>query len=230
MKKLFEQQTTLMYLSRLLHKHTQMSDASKRALVFTIQVKHLNNTSSVKKAIFQKVHRALYGKLSSPDDFRFSMFISSDVESSRGKYLPDEVLLKPIVPHYHGLIVFNKQDWEDICLNLSYWKGVIRSSISDIIEIKDDEIDKDGCIKSESIWIDVFEEKKMRGAKHQSPLGDYIQYSMKSHLQGINRGILLHEPSVFPFDIYATDADVDDVNRMFNELWKKQLLHNKNNK
>lgn len=230
MKKLYEQQTTLMYLSRLLHKHTRKSDASRRALVFTIQVKHLNNTSNVKKAIFQKVHRALYGKLSSPDDFRISMFISSDVESSRGKYLPDEVLLKPIVPHYHGLIVFNKQDWEDICLNLSYWKGVIRSSISDIVEVKDNEIDKDGCIKSESIWIDVFEEKKMKGAKHQSPLGDFIQYSMKSHLQGASRGILLHEPSVFPFDIYATEVDVDDANRLFDELWKKQLLHHKNNK
>lgn len=227
MKKIYERQTTLMYLSRLLHKHTRKGDAAKRTLVFTIQVKHLINTLSVKKAIFQKIHRALYKKLSSPDDFKFSIFISSDVEASRGKYLPDEVLLKPILPHYHGLIVFNKQDWEDIYPNLSYWKGVIRSSMSDIVEIKDNEIDKDGCIKSESIWIDVFEERKMKGAKHQSPLGDWIQYSMKSHLQGINRGIFLHEPSVFPFDIYATEADVDEANCLFNELWKKKFLSKK---
>src|SRR6056297_768920 len=111
MKKIYEQQITLMYLSRLLHKHTQKGDVAKRTLVFTIQVKHLKNTSSVKKAIFQKIHRALYGTLSSPDDFNFSMFFSSDVEASRSKYLPDEVLLEPIVPHYHGLIVFNKHDW-----------------------------------------------------------------------------------------------------------------------
>lgn len=70
----------------------------------------------------------------------------------------------------------------------------------------------------------------MKGAKHQSPLGDWIQYSMKSHLQGINRGIFLHEPSVFPFDIYATEADVDEANRLFNELWKKQFLSKKNTK
>jgi hypothetical protein len=112
MKRIEEQQNTLMYISRLLHNHTSKDDASKRALVFTIQVNHLKNTDHVKKAIFQKVHRAIYGKLSSPDNFNFSMFIASDVESSRaGSYLPNEVLLKPLLPHYHGLIVFNKQDW-----------------------------------------------------------------------------------------------------------------------
>ena len=159
MKKTEEQQNTLMYLSRILHNHTRKSDAPKRALAFTIQVKHLKNSYQLKKAIFQKVHRALYGKLYSHDDFTFSMFIASDVESSRSKYIPDDVLLKPLLPHYHGLIVFNKPDWDTVCENLPYWKGIIRSSISDIIEVKDNEIDDDGCIKSESIWIDIFEEK-----------------------------------------------------------------------
>ena len=230
MKRLQEQQITLMYLSRLLHKHTRKGDAEKRTLVFTIQVKNLKNTSSVKKAIFQKIHRAFYGKLSSPDDFNFSMFFSSDVEASRGKYLPDEVLLEPIVPHYHGLIVFNRHDWEKICPNLSYWKGVIRSSISDIVEVKDDEIDKDGCIKSESIWIDQFDESKVRYAKHRFPLGNYTQYAMKSHLQANERGILLHEPSVFPFDIYNLDEDARSANRLFNDLWKQQVSYNKSHK
>ncbi|WP_300550186.1 hypothetical protein [Roseovarius sp.] len=223
MKRIEEQQNTLMYLSRLLQGHTRKGDAEKRVLVFTIQVKHLSNTTQLKKAIYQKVHRALYEKLSSPDKSNFSLFIASDVESSRYKYVPDEVLLNPILPHYHGLIVFNKPDWDHICENLSYWKGKIRSSISDIKEIKDRETDGYGCIKSESIWIDVFDEKKVKGAKHQSPLGDYIQYSMKSHLQGVNRSILIHEPSVFPFDIYASDQDVICANRLFNELWKQQV-------
>jgi hypothetical protein len=224
MKRIEEQQNTLMYISRLLHNHTSKDDASKRALVFTIQVKHLYNTNHVKKAIFQKVHRAIYGKLSSPDDFNFSMFIASDVESSRaGSYLPNEVLLKPLLPHYHGLIVFNKQDWDQICKNIPSWKGIIRSSISDIHEVKEDEVDNDGCIKSESIWIDVFEERNVKGTKHQFPLGNYTQYAMKAHLQGVNRSILLHEPSVFPFDIYASEQDVVKSNRLFNELWKQQV-------
>ena len=223
MNRIEEQQNTLMYLSRLLQGHTQKGDAAKRALVFTAQAKDLKNPNHTKKAMYQKIHRKLYDKLSSPDEFNFSLFIASDVESSRRKYVPDEVLLNPILPHYHGLMVFRKPDWEIMCENISYWIGEIRSSISDIKEIKDREIDGYGCIKSESIWIDVFDEKKVKGAKHQSPLGDYIQYSMKSHLQGVNRSILIHEPSVFPFDLYASDQDVIDANRLFNELWKQQV-------
>lgn len=227
MKLIEEQQNTLMYLSRLLLSHNRKDDVSKRSLAFTIQVKNLYKTKQLKKAIYQKVHRGLFDKLSSPDEFKMSLFIASDVESSRRKYVPDDVLSNPIIPHYHGLIIINKSDWDHISENLPYWKGKIRSSISDIKEIKDREIDGYGCIKSESIWIDVFDEKKVKGAKHQSPLGDYIQYSMKSHLQGVNRSILIHEPSVFPFDLYASDQDVIDANRLFNELWKQQAKFRK---
>lgn len=223
MKRIEEQQNTLMYQSRLLQGHTQKGDAAKRALVFTAQAKDLKNSNHTKKGIYQKIHRKLYDKLPSPDESQFSMLIASDVESSRRKYVPDEVLLNPILPHYHGLMVFSKPDWEIMCENISYWIGEIRSSISDIKEIKYREIDGYGCIKSESIWIDVFDEKKVKGAKHQSPLGDYIQYSMKAHLQGVDRSILIHEPSVFPFDLYASDQDVIDANRLFNELWKQQV-------
>ena len=219
-----------MYLSRMLYNHTQHGDALTRALVFTIQVNHLKNSKSVKKAIFQKVHRALYGELSSPDQFDFSLFIVSDVEGSRSGYIPNEVLLNPVVPHYHGVMVFTEADWINIDGNLAYWKGVIRSSISDIIEVKDNEIDNDGCIKSEAVWLDVFQEKNLKSAKHKSPLGDFIQYSMKSHLQGVNRGILLHEPSVFPFDIHASEQDVGGANRLFDELWGQQDEFNKSHK
>lgn len=223
MNRIEEQQNTLMYLSRLLQGHTQKGDAAKRALVFTAQAKDLKNSKHTKKSMYQKVHRKLYDKLSSPDEFNFSLFIASDVEASRRKYVPDEVLLNPILPHYHGIIVFNKPNWDHMCENIPYWKGEIRSSISDIKEIRDREGDGYGCIKSESIWIDVFDEKKVKGAKHQSPLGDYIQYSMKAHLQGVDRSILIHEPSVFPFDLYASDQDVIGANRLFNELWKQQV-------
>lgn len=222
MKRIEEQQNTLMYLSRLLLSHNRKDDVSKRSLALTIQVKNLYKTKQLKKAIYQKVHRGLFDKLSSPDEFKMSLFIASDVESSRRKYVPDDVLSNPMIPHYHGLIIINRSDWDHISENLPYWKGKIRSSISDIKEIKDREIDGYGCIKSESIWIDVFDEKKVKGAKHQSPLGDYIQYSMKSHLQGVNRSILIHEPSVFPFDLYASDQNVINANSLFNELWKQQ--------
>lgn len=223
MKKIYEQQNTLMFLSRLLYNHTRKGDAAKRTFVFTIQVKHLRNSSDTKKSIYQKVHRALYDRLPSPDDSKFSMLIASDVESSRRKYVPDEVLLNPILPHYHGLIVFKKPDWDCICENLSYWKGKIRSSIADIKEIRDREVDDYGCIKSESIWIDVFDEIKVHETKFRFPLGNYTSYAIKSYLQGSNRSILLHEPSVFPFDLHATDADAIKANRLFNELWKQQV-------
>lgn len=223
MKRIEEQQTTLMYLSRLLYTHTRKGDAAKRTLAFTIQVEHLRNSNHTKKSIYQKVHRALYDRLTSPDDCNFSMLIASDVESSRRKYVPDEVLLNPILPHYHGLIVFKKSDWNYMCENLSYWIGEIRSSISDIKEVKDREIDDYGCIKSESIWIDVFDERKVHETKFRFPLGNYTSYAIKSHLQSSNRSILIHEPSVFPFDLYASDADAIKANRLFNELWKQQV-------
>jgi hypothetical protein len=38
-----------------------------------------------------------------------------------------------------------------------------------------------------------------------------------------NRSILLHEPSVFQFDIYASEQDVVKPNRLFDELWKQQV-------
>ena len=223
MKRIEEQQTTLMYLSRLLYTHTRKGDAAKRTFVFTIQVEHLKNSNNTKKSIYQNVYRALYDQLPSSDDCNFSMLIASDVESSRRKYVPDEVLLNPILPHYHGLIVFKKPDWEYMCENLSYWKGKIRSSISDIKEIRDREVDDYGCIKSEPIWIDVFDESKVHDAKHRFPLGNYTSYAIKSHLQSSNRSILIHEPSVFPFDLHATDADAIKANRLFNELWEQQV-------
>ena len=161
----YEVSDTIMYLSRLLEGHASIVDVQANALVFTIQVKNFYESERVQKAIYEKIHRALYDKLSSPNDFTFSMFIASDVESSRCGYIPDHVLYDPIVPHYHGIMLFNKHDWNIIRQNLSYWKGRIRSSISDIKEIKDTEIDKYGCIKQENVWIDVFDKKRCKDAK-----------------------------------------------------------------
>ena len=119
MKRLQEQQETIMYLSRLLHNHTRKGDAEKRTLVFTSPAKHLNNSKYEKEIIYEKVRRTLYENLASHDEFMFSMFIASDVEASRQGYIPNDVLLQPIIPHYHGVIVFHKHVWDRISENLS---------------------------------------------------------------------------------------------------------------
>lgn len=225
MKRNEEQQYTLMYLSRLLRNHQNINDCINRSLVFTVQVNHLYKTINIQKAIYEKIHRALYGRLSSPDEFTMSMFIASDVEGTKKGYVPDEVLTNPLHPHYHGIIVFNEQDWNKINKNLPYWKGQIRKFISKIEEVKDDEIDEYGCIKSECIWIDVFDESKVTQKKHKNALGNYVQYAMKAYLQSCNRGILIHDPKVYPFDIYASDEDVEGANILFNDLWSQQQAH-----
>jgi len=225
MKRIEEQQHTLMYISRLLHNHNNINSCMNRALIFTIQTKTLANTNHIKKAIYEKFHRAFYDKLSSPKDFTFSMFIASDVEGTKTGDTPENTLNEPLHPHYHGIIVFNENDWASIRENLHFWKGQIRKFVSKIREVKDDEIDKYGCIKSESIWIDVFDESKVSNMKHKFPLGNYVQYAMKAYLQSYNRGNLSHEPKVYPFDIYASDADVRNAEKLFNNLWSQQQEH-----
>ena len=228
MKRLQEQQETIMYLSRLLHDHTRKGDAEKRTLVFTAPVKHLNNSKYEKEKFFKQVHRALYEEIPSHGEHIFSMFIASDVEASRQGYIPDDVLLKPIIPHYHGVIVFHKHVWDRISENLSYWQDVICSSMSEVLADNDEDVD-DNLLKK-SIWIDQFDESKVRYAKHRFPLGNYTQYAMKSHLQANSRGIMLHEPSVFPFDIYNSEEDARRANRLFDDLWKQQVSYNKSHK
>lgn len=224
MQRLPEQQETIMYLSRLLHNHTRKGDAEKRTLVFTAPVKHLNNSKYEKETIYKKVHRTLYEKLKSHDNIICSMFIASDVEASRQGYIPNDVLLKPIIPHYHGVIVFHKHVWGRISENLSYWKDAISSSMSEVLD--DADADDDSPLKK-SIWIDQFDANKVKCAKHKFPLGNYTQYAMKTHLQANNRGIMLHEPSVFPFDIYNSEQDARSANRLFNDLWKQQVSYKK---
>ncbi|WP_420859980.1 hypothetical protein [Marivivens marinus] len=214
--KIFQQEKidAIMYLSRLIDPHSEKSGIEERSLVFTIQMRTLTNIDHIQKAIFQKIHRSIYGKLSSSDEFNFSMFIAGDVEDSRSGWIPDHVLNKPIIPHFHGIIMFSERDWRMVNSNLSFWKHKIKSSILDIKEVKDDEVDEDGCIIKESIWIDRFKKDYHRDAKHHSPLGDYVQYSMKTHLQANRRGIYEYEPKVFPFDIYATSKEIDSANHL----------------
>lgn len=229
MKRIHEQQETIMYLSRLLHNHTRKGDAEKRTLVFTAPGRHLTNSKYEKEKLFKQVHRILYEEIPSHGEHIFSMFIASDVEASRQGYIPDDVLLKPIIPHYHGVIVFHKHVWDHISEDLSFWKGLIGSSMSEVLEDDYDDVDDNSRFKK-SIWIDQFDESKVRYAKHRFPLGNYTSYAMKTHLQANNRGIMLHEPSVFPFDIYNSEQDARSANLLFNKLWKQQVQHSTNYK
>ena len=77
------QQETLMYQSRLLFKHDNVESASDRALALTIYTNEVFDTEHFKRALYQKVHRVLYGDLSKPDNFTYSMMIAGDVEASR---------------------------------------------------------------------------------------------------------------------------------------------------
>ena len=95
--------------------------------------------------------------------------------------------------------------------------------------LDDNDVDDDSRFKK-SIWIDQFDESKVRYAKHRLPLGNYTSYAMKTHLQANSRGIMLHEPSVFPFDIYNSEQDARSANLLFNNLWKQQVQHSTNYK
>ena len=70
MKLNIRQQETLMYQSRLLFKHNNVESASDRSLAFTIHVKDMPNTEQFKRAVYQKIHRAIYGAISSRQEVR----------------------------------------------------------------------------------------------------------------------------------------------------------------
>ena len=105
------QQETLMYQSRLLFKHDNVESALERSLAITIYTNEVFDTEHFKRAVFQKIHRAIYGAISAPDNFTYSMMIAGDVESSRSGTVGLETLKAAYEPHFHGLMVFSKSDW-----------------------------------------------------------------------------------------------------------------------
>lgn len=219
MKKIEEMQYTLMYASRLIYSDESPENLHQRCIVFTIHTKTLYGSQSIKKAVFEKVHKAIYGCVSSPGRPTISVFIASDVESSRIKYVSDDVLQRPIVPHFHGLIVFNENDWDAVSEDIEGLIERIKHSIMEIKEVKPNDLGEGGGVISESVWMQPFHQAKHENTKHKFPLGNYIQYCMKAHLQACTRGMDAHEPSVFPFDAYASEADVTTANALFSRLW-----------
>lgn len=218
------QTETIMYESRLLCEHEDIETAAQRALAFTIKVKHLSNTTHVQKAIFEKVHRAIYGTISKPDEFTFSMLIAGDVESSRDGFLSKRDLQDPLYPHYHGLIIFSKKDWAAISIDLSNCIAAIRNLVLRITEVEETEIDEDGCYINETVWIKKFEPKPLNIRQYNSELATYIQYVIKADLLANKQSISTYQPMVFPYDRHGSETTYKKSDELFKRLAQQQML------
>ena len=213
-----KQQETLMYQSRLLFKHDDVQTISNRSLAFTIYTNEVSDPECFKKVVYQKIHRALYGVLSTPDNFTYSMMIAGDFESSRSGAARLETLKKPYELHFHGLIAFSNSDWCRIVASLSNYIALIQSAISDIREVKKPLIDADGVCTWDTIWIKKFEESTKPRLKFSSSFSDYINYMFKADYHAQNYSINTYIPSVFPHDLYPPRDKYLSAEPLFNQL------------
>ena len=211
-------QETLMYQSRLLFKHSNVESASERSLAITIYTNEVFDTEHFKRAVFEKVHRILYGDLSKPDNFTYSIMIAGDVESSRSGTVGLETLKAAYEPHFHGLMVFSKSDWCRIEADLPKYIRLIQSAISDIREVKKPLIDADGVCRWNTIWVRKFEESTKPKHKFSSSFSNYINYIFKADNHAQKHGIDTYVPSVFPHDLYPPKTKSSSTETMFKQL------------
>ena len=212
------QQETLMYQSRLLFKHDNVESASERSLAITIYTNEVFDTEHFKRAVFEKVHRILYGDLSKPDNFTYSIMIAGDVESSRSGTVGLETLKAAYEPHFHGLMVFSKSDWCRIEADPPKYICLIQSAISDIREVKKPLIDADGVCSWNTIWVRKFEESTKPKHKFSSSFSNYINYIFKADNHAQKHGIDTYIPSVFPHDLYPPKTMASSTETMFKQL------------
>ena len=211
-------QETLMYQSRLLLKHINVETASDRSLLFTIYTNRVSDHEHVKRAVYQKPHRVLYGTLSAPDNFTYSMMIAGDVECSKTGTVSLETLKNPYEPHYHGVMVFSKSDWCRIEPNLSEVIGLIKSALYDIREVKKPLIDDDGVCTWDTVCIKRFKESAKPRHKFSSSFSNYINYIFKADNHAQKHGIGTYVPSVFPHDLYPPRTKSSSTETMFKQL------------
>ena len=211
-------QETLMYQSRLFLKHINVESASDRSLLFTIYTDKVFDHEHFKRAIYQKPHRVLYGTLSAPDNFTYSMMIAGDVECSKTGTVSLETLKNPYEPHYHGVMVFSKSDWCRIEPNLSEVIGRIKAAIYDIREVKTPLIDDDGVCTRDMIWIEKFKESTKPRHKFSSSFSNYINYIFKADYHAQKHGIQSYVPSVFPHDLYPPKDKSSSAEPLFKQL------------
>lgn len=213
-----KQQETLMYQSRLLFEHDNIESASSRSLALTIHTNEVSDQEHFKRAVFQKVHRALYGTISAPDNFTYSMMIAGDVEASRSGTVRLETLKTAYEPHFHGLIVFSEPDWCLIEQNSPKYIALIQSAISDIREVKKPLIDNDGVCSWNTIWVRKFEESTKPKHKFSSSFSNYINYIFKADNHAQKHGIDTYVPSIFPHDLYPTKQKASSAELLFKQL------------
>ena len=212
-------QETLMYQSRLLLKHINVETASDRSLLFTIYTNKVSDHEHVKRAVYQKPHRVLYGAISAPNNFTYSMMIAGDVECSKTGTVSLETLKNPYEPHYHGVMVFSKSDWCRIEPNLSEVIGRIKSVLYDILEVKKPLIDDDGVCTWDTVWIKRFKESAKPRHKFSSSFSNYINYIFKADYHAQKHGIQSYVPSVFPHDLYPPKDKASSAEPLFNQLF-----------
>ncbi|MDC0335221.1 hypothetical protein OAN23_07330 [Amylibacter sp.] len=209
---------TLMYQSRLLLKHINVETASDRSLLFTIYTNKVFDYEHFKRAVYQKPHRVLYGAISAPNNFTYSMMIAGDVECSKTGTVSLEILKTPYEPHYHGVMVFSKSDWCRIEPNLSEVIGRIKSALYDIREVKKPLIDDDGVCTRDMIWIEKFKESTKPRHKFSSSFSNYINYIFKTDYHAQKHGIQSYVPSVFPHDLYPPKDKSSSAEPLFKQL------------
>ena len=209
---------TLMYQSRLFLKHNNVETASDRSLFFTIRTNKVPDHEHFKRAVYQKPHRVLYGAISAPDNFTYSMMIAGDVECSKTGTVSLETLKTPHEPHYHGVMVFSKSDWCRIEPNLSEYIGRIKSVLYDIREVKKPLIDDDGVCTWDTVCIKKFEESAKPRHKFSSSFSNYINYIFKADYHAQKHGIQSYVPSVFPHDLYPPKDKSSSAESLFNQL------------
>ena len=209
---------TLMYQSRLFLKHNNVETASDRSLFFTIRTNKVPDHEHFKRAVYQKPHRILYGAISAPDNFTYSMMIAGDVECSKTGTVSLETLKTPHEPHYHGVMVFSKSDWCRIEPNLSEYIGRIKSALYDIREVKKPLIDDDGVCTWDTVWIKRFKESTKPRHKFSSSFSNYINYIFKADYHAQKHGIQSYVPSVFPHDLYPPKDKASSAESLFNQL------------
>ena len=209
---------TLMYQSRLFLKHNNLESASDRSLLFTIYTDKVFDHEHFKRAIYQKPHRVLYGAISAPNNFTYSMMIAGDVECSKIGTVSLETLQNPYEPHYHGVMVFSKSDWCRIEADPPKYISLIQSAISDIREVKKPIIDADGVCSWNTIWVRKFEESTKPKHKFSSSFSNYINYIFKADNHAQKHGIDTYVPSVFPHDLYPPKTKSSPTENMFKQL------------
>lgn len=201
-----------MYSSMMIE---EIRNRKKRAIWVlhgTISVKRKKNDPLLKKAIFEKIYKGVYGKRYSISGPKMSMMIVLDVESSRNGYVNQDALKNPVCPHYHFLLLLPSEDISDTIKNV-------------IIKIKNKIRELDEVETAEgSVWIGTGKPKKQRSRRYKDPISDLVDYYTKSFFHASKIGDFEYEPTVFPYQLHSQKDSVVRVSQRHKRLIAKQIF------